>query len=247
MLLELEGVCKSYERPGGELKVALEDVSLSVARGQMVGVFGTSGSGKSTLLRVAAGSQRPDRGCVRYDGERLDQVSAAELLALRRNSIACVWAGQPWQENLNVLTHVALPLMVDSMAKRKARGRAREALLVCEVEQCAEMRMEELSDGERQRVEIARALVIEPCLLLADCPAVSLSLRERESVMELLASLASEANVAVVVTGGDAEELMHAEAIHFLAGGTLMMPEPMGGVGRLYEFPSARLPRAADA
>jgi putative ABC transport system ATP-binding protein len=240
VILRLDQVSKRYPRAAGGCRLALDQVSLELDRGQIVGIFGPSGSGKSTLLRIAAGLQTPDSGSVTYNGERLDEMSPAERTRFRRREIACVWTAAPGQERLSVLEHVALPLLVDRRDHRTAERRAREALLVCEAEQCAGMELHELSDGERQRVAIARALVSEPRLLLADGPASSLSLVEQEAIMLLLSSLAREAKVAVLITDTDAEALLRADPILYLCDGKLVNPEPASERGRIYRFPSAR-------
>lgn len=244
MLLRLQGISKRYARPGGS-KVALDDVSLDLGRGQIVGIFGPSGSGKTTLLRIAAGLQLPDRGCVIYDGQRLDEMSARERTRFRRREIACVWAPKHWQEPLRVLDHVALPLLIDGCSRRTANRRAHEALLACEADQCAELELLDLSDGERQRVVIARALVTEPRLLLADGPTSSLSLVEQEEIMLLLSSLAREAKVAVLVADSDAETLLRADPILYLSDGKLVSPEPRSELGALLRFPAGGSRRAA--
>lgn len=213
-----------------------------------MGIFGPSGSGKTTLLRIAAGLQIPDSGSVVYDGERLDAMSARERLRFRRREIACVWAKESSQERLRVLEHVQMPLLVDHRHRRAAERRAREALLACEADQCAEMELHKLSDGERQRVAIARALVTEPRLLLADGPASSLSPVEQEAIMLLLASLAREAKVAVLITDSDAEALLRANPILYLADGKLVNPEPSSERGKVFDFPAGGSRRtAADA
>jgi len=236
MLLSLEHICKRFQTPGGE-RVALDDVSLELERGQIAGIFGPSGSGKTTLLRIAAGLQAPDSGAVTYNGERLDRMPAAERRRYRRREISCVWGAQPWQERLGVLDHVAVALLVDRRDRRVATCRAREALLACEVEHCAGMELADLSDGERQRVAIARAIVTEPRLLLADRPALGLSLLEQEAVMTLLTTLAREAKVAVLITDSDAEALLRAQPVLYLRDGRLVNPEPAGAT--LYRFPAA--------
>jgi putative ABC transport system ATP-binding protein len=247
MMLRLERVSKRYSRPSGD-RVALDDLSLELDRGQIMGIFGPSGSGKTTLLRIAAGLQKPDSGAVTYKGERLDRMSAGERTRFRRREIACVWAAQSWQERLSVLDHVAIPLLVDRCGHRGAERLVREALLACEAEQCVGMELHELSDGERQRVAIARALVTEPCLLLADGPASNLSLVEQEQIMVLLSSLAREARVAVLITDGNAEALLRADPILYLRDGKLINPEPMSERGRIYRLPSVgSRPAAADA
>jgi ABC-type lipoprotein export system ATPase subunit len=237
MLLSLQRVSKRFQTPSGE-RLALDDVSLELQRGQIVGVYGPSGSGKTTLLRIAAGLQAPDSGTVIYDGERLDEMPATERQRYRRREISCIWTVQTWQERLSVLDHVAVALLVDRRDHRSAERRAREALLACEVEHCVDMELGELSDGERQRVTIARAIVTEPRLLLADRPACGLSLIEQEAIMTLLATLAREAKVAVLIADSDAEALLRAEPVLYLRDGKLVNPEPMGERGRVYPFPA---------
>jgi ABC-type lipoprotein export system ATPase subunit len=246
-MLRLERISKHYSRPDG-MRTALDEVSLELDRGQVMGIFGPSGSGKTTLLRIAAGFRAPDTGTVTYNGERLDRMSARERTRFRRREIACVWASEPWQERLSVVDHVAMPLLVDGCGHRRAEQRVREALLACEVEMCVGMDLCELSDGERQRVAIARALVSEPHLLLADGPASTLSLVEQEGVMLLLSTLARQARVAVLVTGSDAAALLRADPILYLRDGKLIDPEPTSERGKVYRFPSVEPRRiAADA
>jgi ABC-type lipoprotein export system ATPase subunit len=246
-MLRLERISKRYSRPNGT-RVALDDVSLELDRGQIMGVFGPSGSGKTTLLRIAAGLRQPDSGTVTYNGERLDRMSARGRSRFRRREIACVWASQSWQERLSVLDHVAMPLLVDRCGRRGTERRVREALLACEAEQSIGMELRELSDGERQRVAIARAIVTEPRLLLADGPASNLSIIEQQSIMMLLAELAQRARVAVLITDSDAETLLRADPILYLRDGKLIDPEPISERGKVYRFPSVGSRRAtADA
>jgi putative ABC transport system ATP-binding protein len=245
MMLRLEGVSKRYSRPDGA-RIALDDVSLSLDRGQLLGVFGPSGAGKTTLLRVASGLRSPDSGAVVYNGERLDQMPARELARFRRREISCVWVTQAWQERLSVLDHVALPLLVDGCGRRSTERRVREALLACAVERCADMELRDLSDGERQRVALARGLVTEPRLLLADGPTSSLSLSEQEDIMSLLAALAREARVAVLVTASDAQTLSQADPVLYLRDGKLIGSESASTGGKLYRFPTLRSRQAAS-
>jgi putative ABC transport system ATP-binding protein len=246
MLLRLEQVTKRYARQHGE-KVALERVSLTVERGEMVGVFGPSGSGKTTLLRIAAGLQRPDQGAVIYNGERLDAMSSSERVRFRRREVACVWSDAATPEGLSVIDHTAVPLLVDHRDHRTAERRAREALLACEVEHCAGLQIQELSDGERERVSLARAVASEPRLLLADGPASRLSLIEQEQLMALLASLARDAKVAILVTDSNAEALTRCEPLLYLNDGKLLSSQDASAPGRLYQFPAPAARAAADA
>jgi putative ABC transport system ATP-binding protein len=247
MLLSLEGVSKRFERKSGADKLALTDVSFELGRGQIFGVHGPSGAGKTTLLKIAAGLLAPDAGEVSYDGRRLDELPAGELMRLRRREISCVWGAETPQAGLEVLEHVAMPLLVDGRDHRGALRRAREALLACEAEQCAGMMLKELSDGERQRVAIARAIVIEPWLLLADGPARNLSFVEQEAIMVLLQALAYEANVAVLVTDSEATALIRADPLLYLNGGRLVNAPTPAKRANVYEFPGRSRQAAADA
>jgi putative ABC transport system ATP-binding protein len=246
VILRLEDVSKRYLRSQGD-RVALDQVSLELERGQIAGIFGPSGAGKTTLLRIAAGLLPPDSGSVYYDGERIDEMSRSELIRFRRREVACVWADSELRDGFGVLENVALPLLVDRRDGRAAERRAREALVVCDAEHCVGMELDELSDGERQRVAVARALVNEPRLLLADGPVSRLSSAEQAQIMGLLASLARDAKVAVLVADSDAETLLRADPILYLRDGRLIAPASRGEQGKVYPFPHASPRAAADA
>jgi putative ABC transport system ATP-binding protein len=244
MILHIEHVSKRYARPG-KSRVALDDVSLELRRGQLIGIFGASGSGKTTLLRIAAGLEQPDSGVVSYNGERLDTMSAREQRRHRRREVGCIWTGQPWPAGLSVLEHVSLPLLIDGTDRTSAERRARASLLACEAEQCIGVEPRELSDGERQRVAIARALVSEPRLIVADGATSNLSLVEQEGIMLLLQSLAREAKVAVLITDTDASALLRADPILYLRDGRLTSVETVDEMGEVVYLPSAASRRVA--
>ena len=247
MILRLERICKSYPRRGG-CKLALDQVSLELHRGQILGIFGPSGSGKTTLLRIAAGLEAPDSGSAIYQGERIDEMSVVQHRRYRRREVGCVWAGQPWVPGLSVCEHVELPLLVDGCENRVAGRLARKFLLACEAEQCVELNPEELSDGERQRVAIARALVTEPRLLLVDGAVSGLSVVEQEAIMGLLASLASDAKVAVLVADTSVGEMLRADPILYLREGRLIGADTLDQTSKLYTLPTKTShPSAADA
>lgn len=247
MILRLEQICKSYQRRTG-CKIALDRVSLELKRGQIMGIFGPSGSGKTTLLRIAAGLEVPDSGAVTYKGERMDKMSVTQHRRYRRREVGCVWAGEPWVPGLSVCEHVELPLLIDGCEDRSARRLARKFLLACEAEECVDLDPEELSDGERQRVAIARALVTEPRLLLVDGAVSGLSVVEQEEIMALLASLASDAKVAVLVADTGAGEILRADPVLYMRDGKLIGADPVDQAGKLYTLPTpTSRPSAADA
>jgi len=244
MILQLDQVSMRYPRRDGHA-VALDDVSLELRRGQIMGIFGPSGSGKTTLLRVIAGLEVADSGTVSYKGERIDQMSRAQRTRYRRQEVGFIWAGQPSTSGLSVLEHVALPLLIDGGEHRVAHRLARNWLIACEVDQCAEAELEELSDGERQRVRIAQALVIEPRLLLVDALMANLSIIERERIMSLLGSLAIDAKLAVIVTSLDASSMLRASPMIYMRDGKLINGGPASKAGKLYRLPTAVSSRSA--
>jgi putative ABC transport system ATP-binding protein len=247
MILRLDQVSKSYMR-GGQSRLALDSVSLELHPGELIGVFGISGSGKTTLIRVAAGLETPDSGFVSYKGERLDRMSAKQQRRYRRREVGCVWGAQPWEHGLSVLEYVALPLLIDGCDYRTAERTARKFLLACEAEQCLGSDPQRLSDGERQRVEIARALVIEPRMILMDGALSHLALMEQEGIMLLLKSMAREARVAVLVTDSGAGAMLGADSIRYLSDGKLAGEDAAASMGEVVWLPgvSPRQP-AADA
>jgi putative ABC transport system ATP-binding protein len=241
-VLRLEQVTKRY-RKSGRVKVALEGVSFELARGELVGVSGPNGAGKTTLTRVAAGLLAPDSGAVTYEGERLDRMASSQRTRLRRREIACIWSDRRFDDCVGMLDHVMLPMLADGHSHRIAGRRAREALSRCELEPRAEIELGELSDGERQRVEIARALVIQPRLLIADGPTADLPLVDQEMIMVLLASLARRTGAAVLVTARDTGALLRADPIFYLRDGALISCEPEPGT--VVPLPLDRSRRAA--
>lgn len=204
---------------------ALDDVSLQVQAGELVAVLGGRGAGKTTLLKVAAGLERPDSGHVTIDGRRLDHLSDRELTSLRRTQVGCVWnAAAPVGRSV-VLDLVALPVRLQSGDGRSALVEADRALRAVEAGHCATASLDELSDGERQLVAVAQALVTKPRLLLLDQPAANLRIGEEKGLLDVLGSLAGDANVAILMTARNATEVIAAHSIASMSDGRLFAGE----------------------
>ena len=198
-VLELTNVSKSYGE-GAAKVAALARVSLSVEAGAMVAVMGPSGAGKSTLLTIAGGLEEPDEGEVRVGGATLSQMSRNDRARLRRRVIGYVFQDYNLLAGLTAAENVSLPLELDGIPVRHARAKALAALEQLGLADRAGHYPGQLSGGERQRVSIARAVVGERTLLLADEPSGALDLENGEAVMGLILAACQRGVAAVVVT-----------------------------------------------
>jgi putative ABC transport system ATP-binding protein len=180
---------------------ALRGVDLDVAAGEVLAIMGPSGSGKSTLLHCLAGILRPDRGEVWFDGTRLDTLSERARTELRRQRFGFVFQFGQLVPELNAAENIALPLLLDGVARKDALERAREWLTRLRLAELESRRPGELSGGEAQRVALARAVVAHPDVVFADEPTGSLDSLSGELVMDLLVDTArGEGTTVVLVT-----------------------------------------------
>jgi putative ABC transport system ATP-binding protein len=219
----MQGVVKHYRR-GDEAVVALAGVDLTVDAGELVALVGRSGSGKSTLLHLAGGLDVPDQGLVRVDGHDLATLSAAERARARRQDVGFVFQLFHLLPALTVAENVELPLLLDGRRRRRARV---DALLErVGVTHRAGHLPGELSGGEMQRAAIARALVAEPKLLLADEPTGNLDSATGEAVLQLLAEVVVEAGTALLMVTHDEAAASLARRVLRLRDGHLVADGP---------------------
>jgi len=180
---------------------ALDDVSLTIPRGEMVSIIGPSGSGKSTLLNLLGGLDRPTSGEVRVDGEALGGLTDDGLTRVRRDKIGFIFQFFNLLPTLTCLENVGLPLHLRGWSRSKVRERATELLNLVRLGHRMEHLPEELSGGERQRVAIARALSIYPPIVLADEPTGNLDTHTGQDILNLIRELhASLGSTIVIVT-----------------------------------------------
>jgi predicted ABC-type transport system involved in lysophospholipase L1 biosynthesis ATPase subunit len=199
-LLELRGVSRRY-RQGRHDVAALDDVDVDIDRGEHVAVVGPSGSGKSTLLYLAAGLDAPDTGTVRFAGRDLSTLSLAERATMRRRDIGFVFQFFHLLPTLTVAENAELPLLLDG---RRDRAGAVGALLErLGIGHRADHLPTELSGGEMQRTAIARALITEPDLLLADEPTGNLDSATGEAILAVLGDVVSDVGATLVMVTHD--------------------------------------------
>jgi ABC-type lipoprotein export system ATPase subunit len=197
-MIELQGIGRTYHRPGGEPVVALEDVSLRIERGDFLAVVGTSGSGKSTLMNVLGLLDRPDTGRYLLDGEDVAGLDVDRQARVRNRRIGFVFQAFHLLPRTTALDNVELPLVYSD--REDITGLGRRALEQVGLGDRMSHRSSELSGGQQQRVAIARALVNEPDLLLADEPTGNLDARSAAEVLSVFESLNRAGRTIVLVT-----------------------------------------------
>jgi putative ABC transport system ATP-binding protein len=208
--VEAIDVTKSYrlgsERTSDAVVVeALRGVSFAVRAGEFVSIVGPSGSGKSTLLHLLGALDRPTTGTLRFFGRDVAEMSDGDLATLRNREIGFVFQQFQLLNRTSALNNVALPLVYRGLSKSERIQRASEALASVGLSHRLSHRPVQLSGGEQQRVAVARALVAEPRLLLADEPTGNLDTATGIEIMRLLRGLNSERGVALVVITHDPE------------------------------------------
>ncbi|MDY0310273.1 MAG: ABC transporter ATP-binding protein [Castellaniella sp.] len=202
--IQIEGLSKRYGQ-GDTAVLALRDVNLSVAPGEVVGLIGPSGSGKSTLLKCLGAVIDPTGGrmtlgneCIYDDGWRVK-----DLRALRRDRIGFIFQAPYLIPFLDVTDNVALLPMLAGVGKREARARALDVLASLDVEHRAQAMPPQLSGGEQQRVAIARGLINRPPVILADEPTAPLDSERAMSVVRILNQMARQYRTAIIVVTHD--------------------------------------------
>ena len=197
-ILEATGLAKAYQgEDGGEISV-LAGLDLAVGAGEFVAITGASGVGKSTLLHCLGALDRPTRGSVRLDGVDVHQLSTQAQSALRNRRVGFVFQFHHLLREFSALENVAMPLLIAGKPESEAYDRAREALVALGLGARVSHRPAKLSGGEQQRVAVARAVVVEPGVVLADEPSGNLDAHNAERLHELLATLGTQFGTAVV-------------------------------------------------
>ena len=216
-LLEMHGVTKSYGTGSTEVH-ALRGVDVSVSEGEMVVVMGPSGSGKSTLLTIAGSLEEPTSGEVVVGGVDLATLSRNDKARLRRERIGYVFQDFNLLAGLTSVENVSMPLELDGVSAKKARVAALASLEALGLADRADHYPDQLSGGERQRVSIARAVVGDRHLLLADEPSGALDSHNGEAVMRLMLDACRRGVAAVVVTHDAHLASMADRVVHLMDG-----------------------------
>ena len=220
-LLEARAIRKVYAGGDGQPLEVLRSVDLEVRRGEFVAIVGASGAGKSTLLHLLGALDAPSGGDVWLDGSRYADLDAGATAELRNRKVGFVFQFHHLLREFSALENVMMPLLIGGMEARQARSRAEEVLSEVGLAGRMTHRPAELSGGEQQRCAVARALVHDPSVVLADEPSGNLDHANSERLHELFFRLAREYETAVVVVTHNRQLAGRADRILWLEDGRL--------------------------
>lgn len=208
-VLEARNISRTYK---GEIEVkALKKTNLSFERGEFCAIIGKSGSGKSTLLRCLATLDVPDEGEIYIDGELVTGMSVSELARIRRRKIGYIYQDYNLFPEYTAYENIVLPIYLDD--RRENRGKIENLMELLDILNCCDKFPTQMSGGQQQRVSIARALAIEPDVILADEPTGNLDAKNAENIAELLRKSSEIYAQTIVMVTHDAQMAEYADRI----------------------------------
>ena len=213
-MIHLEGITKSF----GSLKV-LKGIDLEITQGEVVSIVGPSGAGKTTLLQIMGTLDSPDAGMINIDGTNVSRMKEKELSAFRNKHIGFVFQFHQLLPEFTALENVMIPAFIAGVPPKEASMRAMEILDFMGLKERASHKPNELSGGEKQRVAVARALINQPAVILADEPSGSLDSHNKEELHQLFFDLRNRfGQTFVIVTHDEALAKITDRTIHMVDG-----------------------------
>ena len=219
-LIRLTGVSKNY-RKGREIVRVLDNISLSIDKGDFVGLMGPSGSGKTTLLNLLGGLDKPTKGQVEVDGTTISKLSHGALTKWRSRNVGFIFQFYNLLPVLTAARNVALPLLLTSLSRSQRKKHVNTALHLVGLADRASHYPRELSGGQEQRVAIARAIVSDPPILLCDEPTGDLDRATADEIMGLLRRLNRDYGKTIVIVTHDPRAASFAHRVLHLDKGEL--------------------------
>ena len=220
-IIEIKDICKSFGGKDNRTQV-LKNVSLSVGKGEFISLMGASGSGKSTLLYLLGGLDIPDSGEIILDGRDISKMRDKELSKLRREGMGFVFQFFNLVQNLTVEDNILLPLVMDGKSPKKYRDRLDSILETVGLSDKRRSYPNQLSGGQQQRCAIARAVIYEPKILLADEPTGNLDSKSGTEIMELFSRINKEKGITILMVTHSAECAVYSDRIITLSDGKIL-------------------------
>lgn len=220
-IVETENLCKTY-KVGQEDVPILKNIDLSIAKGEFVSIMGPSGCGKSTLLYLLGGIDEPTSGRVLIEQQDLHQLSDQKKSSIRRSFIGFVFQFYNLVHNLTVEENIMLPLIMDGKKAANYQRQLDETLEIVGLADRKKFTPRELSGGQQQRVAIARSLIINPKLILADEPIGNLDSKTGTNIMELFYRINKEKGVTIIQVTHSNEAAQYGDRIIRMKDGTLV-------------------------
>lgn len=219
-MIQIEGLHKTYHR-GAESIEAINGIDLQINRGSFIVILGPSGGGKSTLLNLIGGIDRPTSGSVRINDMSLETASEEQLTLFRRDHIGFIFQFYNLLPALSALENVSLPLLVKGMAYQQAKEKGSEILKKVGLQNRMDHSPTQLSGGEQQRVAIARSIIAEPELILADEPTGDLDSKTAQEISVLMHELNKQMGLTFVVATHNPRLTDYADQVYELIDGKL--------------------------
>lgn len=230
-ILELEAINKTFHSAAGSVQV-LKGISFKVAQGSFNIIFGPSGSGKSTILNTLMGLEKPDSGKVTFMDEDIYKFNQDEMAQFRAHRYGVVHQASYWVNSLNVLENVALPLLFLGINEQWSQKQAREQLKIVGMEEFSHRDPTTLSGGQQQKIALARSLVNNPWLIVADEPTGNLDSKSGTDVMRILYNLSKKLRRTVVLVTHNLDYVILATQMIYIKDGALSeresaLPKPI--------------------
>lgn len=219
IILEAREISKTYR---SEIDVhALKNISLKFKKGEFCAIIGKSGSGKSTLLRILATLDMPDKGEIYIDGELVSNKSVSELAKVRRRKIGYIYQDYNLFPEYTAYENIVMPIHIDD--RHENMEKIEKLMETLEISECRDKFPSQMSGGQQQRVSIARALAIEPAVILADEPTGNLDAKNAENIAELLRKASEIYGQTIIMVTHDAQMAEYADRIIRIKDGEKIM------------------------
>ena len=220
-IIEIKNICKSFGEKDNRTQV-LKNVSLCINKGEFISLMGASGSGKSTLLYLIGGLDAPDSGEIFLGGKNLAGMKDRELSKIRRSSMGFVFQFFNLVQNLSVEDNIMLPLIMDGRSPKKYAEKLTEILDIVGLSDKRKGFPNQLSGGQQQRCAIARSVIYEPEILLADEPTGNLDSKSGNEIMALFSKLGREKGITILMVTHSEESASYADRIITLSDGQII-------------------------